>query len=155
MQGLSSYANNIMGHTMNQYAAQSSLLSTQVISKPAQHLCWTLLLCRYRRWTTTSRRPGEEAFQAQGEPHHQHQAMEWAARLQVTIKLILLQSKLKLNLFLRSKLTLKLCIKFKLLMIVFLLVVQPPRSLQRPHRQPLAQHPHSLGMFKILSYLKS
>lgn len=30
MQGLSSYANNIMGHTMNQYAAQSSLLSTQV-----------------------------------------------------------------------------------------------------------------------------
>ena len=35
MQGLSSYANNIMGHTMNQYAAQSSLLSTQV---------WLLLL---------------------------------------------------------------------------------------------------------------
>jgi hypothetical protein len=33
MQGLSSYANNIMGHTMNQYAAQTSLLSTQV---PAQ-----------------------------------------------------------------------------------------------------------------------
>ena len=31
MQGLSSYANNIMGHTMNQYAAQSSLLSTQVL----------------------------------------------------------------------------------------------------------------------------
>ena len=31
MQGLSSYANNIMGHTMNQYAAQSSLLSTQVV----------------------------------------------------------------------------------------------------------------------------
>ena len=30
MQGLSSYANNIMGHTMNQYAAQSSLLTTQV-----------------------------------------------------------------------------------------------------------------------------
>ena len=30
MQGLSSYANNIMGHTMNQYAAQSTLLSTQV-----------------------------------------------------------------------------------------------------------------------------
>ena len=30
MQGLSSYANNIMGHTMNQYAAQTSLLSTQV-----------------------------------------------------------------------------------------------------------------------------
>ena len=30
MQGLSSYANNIMGHTMNQYAAQSSLLSSQV-----------------------------------------------------------------------------------------------------------------------------
>jgi len=30
MQGLSSYANNIMGHTMNQYAAQSSLLSTQI-----------------------------------------------------------------------------------------------------------------------------
>ena len=26
----SSYANNIMGHTMNQYAAQSTLLSTQV-----------------------------------------------------------------------------------------------------------------------------
>ena len=32
MQGLSSYANNIMGHTMNQYAAQSSLLSSQVIT---------------------------------------------------------------------------------------------------------------------------
>ena len=31
MQGLSSYATNIMGHTMNQYAAQSSLLSTQVV----------------------------------------------------------------------------------------------------------------------------
>jgi hypothetical protein len=30
MHGLSSYANNIMGHTMNQYAAQTSLLSTQV-----------------------------------------------------------------------------------------------------------------------------
>ena len=30
MQGLSSYASNIMGHTMNQYAAQSSLLSSQV-----------------------------------------------------------------------------------------------------------------------------
>ena len=30
MQGLSSYANNIMGHTMNQYAAQSTLLTTQV-----------------------------------------------------------------------------------------------------------------------------
>jgi len=30
MQGLSSYANNIMGHTMNQYAAQSSLLSSQI-----------------------------------------------------------------------------------------------------------------------------
>jgi len=30
MQGLSSYATNIMGHTMNQYAAQSSLLSTQI-----------------------------------------------------------------------------------------------------------------------------
>ena len=31
MQGLTSYASNIMGHTMNQYAAQSSLLSTQVV----------------------------------------------------------------------------------------------------------------------------
>ena len=30
MQGLTSYASNIMGHTMNQYAAQSSLLSSQV-----------------------------------------------------------------------------------------------------------------------------
>ena len=27
---LTSYANNIMGHTMNQYAAQTSLLSSQV-----------------------------------------------------------------------------------------------------------------------------
>ena len=34
MQGLSSYANNIMGHTMNQYAAQSSLLSSQVAASP-------------------------------------------------------------------------------------------------------------------------
>ena len=30
MSGLTSYASNIMGHTMNQYAAQSSLLSSQV-----------------------------------------------------------------------------------------------------------------------------
>lgn len=30
MQGLTSYASNIMGHTMNQYAAQSSLLSSQI-----------------------------------------------------------------------------------------------------------------------------
>ena len=30
MSGLTSYASNIMGHTMNQYAAQTSLLSSQV-----------------------------------------------------------------------------------------------------------------------------
>ena len=39
MQGLTSYASNIMGHTMNQYAAQSSLLSSQV----GQH-------CRLQPW---------------------------------------------------------------------------------------------------------
>ena len=33
---LTSYASNIMGHTMNQYAAQSSLLSSQVRSGH----CW-------------------------------------------------------------------------------------------------------------------
>jgi hypothetical protein len=37
MQGLSSYANNIMGHTMGQYAAQSSLLSTQVTTLSQKH----------------------------------------------------------------------------------------------------------------------
>lgn len=37
MQGLSSYANNIMGHTMNQYAAQSSLLSSHAQISPVNN----------------------------------------------------------------------------------------------------------------------
>ena len=45
MQGLSSYANNIMGHTMNQYAAQSSLLSTQVVQVSHFRPIQSLLIC--------------------------------------------------------------------------------------------------------------
>ena len=84
MQGLSSYANNIMGHTMNQYAAQSSLLSTQVVQvshfRPTIQslLICSVHYCRYRRWTTTSRRRGAAASQAPEEPHHQRLPMAWA-----------------------------------------------------------------------------
>ena len=34
--------------------------------------------CRYRRWTTTSRRREVAASQAPEEPHHQHRPMAWA-----------------------------------------------------------------------------
>ena len=45
MQGLTSYASNIMGHTMNQYAAQSSLLSSQVVQDcRLQPWLWTIIL---------------------------------------------------------------------------------------------------------------
>ena len=55
MQGLTSYASNIMGHTMNQYAAQSSLLSSQVIVIIINKIIYTIVTCRdfrYPRLTT-------------------------------------------------------------------------------------------------------
>ena len=51
---LTSYANNIMGHTMNQYAAQTSLLSSQVgVCKAREILRLTVTSFRFLRSTTT------------------------------------------------------------------------------------------------------
>ena len=49
---LTSYANNIMGHTMNQYAAQTSLLSSQVRLYKAREIL-TVTIFRFLRSTTT------------------------------------------------------------------------------------------------------
>ena len=83
MQGLTSYASNIMGHTMNQYAAQSSLLSSQVgefdrvslsasstlsfpdISSEQQYLKEQLLQRRLRHSA-----PGRESGRGRGSGRH-------------------------------------------------------------------------------------
>ena len=153
MQGLSSYANNIMGHTMNQYAAQSSLLSTQVIvstrllffkTNPCWSITITITISRYLRWTTTSQRREEEAFQAQEGPRHQRRRMQWQDRLLVKLRCLLICSW-SLHIEAKDKVNCNVQLLMSQVLLVHL-------SLQRHPRQPLARHLHSLGKSGGIGY---